>query len=96
VTIDSRQQRFAARLENAFWRKLKELHSNPSSGVPICREVRKENEYGRTIEGMSWPAPGEEPAIRTTTLDDTAAGKSAARRWAREKEAKIGTGVWMW
>ena len=45
---------------------------------------------------MNWPAPGKEPAVRTTILDDTAAAKSAAHRWAREKEAKIGAGVWMW
>jgi len=45
---------------------------------------------------MSWPALGEELAVRTTILDDTAAAKSAAQGWAREKEAKIGAGVWMW
>jgi len=45
---------------------------------------------------MSWPAPGEEPVVRTTILDDTTAAKSAAQRWAREKEAKVGAGVWMW
>jgi len=45
---------------------------------------------------MNWPAPGKEPAVWTTILDDTAAAKSAAQRWAREKEAKIGGGVWMW
>ena len=72
------------------------LHKNPSSGAPICRAVRKEHEHGRTTEGMNWPAPGEEPAVRTTILDDTTAGKSAAQRWAREKEAKVGAGVWMW
>jgi len=96
VTLDSRQQRFAARLENACSSKLKELHSNPSCGVPICRVVRKEHEHGRTTKGMNWPAPGEEPAIRTTILDDTAAAKCAAQCWAREKEAKIGAGVRMW
>jgi len=45
---------------------------------------------------MSWPAPGEEPAVRTTIQDETTAAKSAAQRWPREKEAKIGAGVWMW
>jgi len=96
VTLDSRQQRFAMRPENAGSCKLRELHSNPPSGAPICRVVRKEHEHGRTIEGMSWPAPGEEPAVRTTILDDTAAAKSAAQRWAREKEANIGAEVSMW
>jgi len=96
VTLDPRQQRFAARLENACSSKLKELHSNPSSGAPICRVVRTEPEHGRTTEGMNWPAPGEEPAVRTTILDDTAAAKSAAQRWPRAREAKIRAGVWMW
>ena len=45
---------------------------------------------------MNWPAPGEEPASRTTILDDTTAAESAPQRWAQEKEAKIGAGVWMW
>jgi len=96
VTLDSRQPRFAPIQENACSSKLKELHRNPSSGALICRVVRKEHEHGRTMEGMSWPAPGEEPAVRTTILDDTAAAKSNAQCWAREKEAKIGAGVWMW
>jgi len=96
VTLVSRQPRFAARLENACSSKLKELHSNPSSGAPICRVVRKEHEHGRATEGMNWPAPGEEPAVRTTILDNTAAAKSGAEHWAREKEAKTGAWVWMW
>ena len=45
---------------------------------------------------MNWPAPGEEPMGTTTILDDTTVAKSAAQRWAREKEAKIKAGVWMW
>jgi len=96
VTLDSRQQRFAARLENASSSNLKEVHSNNSPGAPICRLVRKEHANGRTIEGMGWPAPGEGPAVKTTILDDTAPAKRAAQRWAREKEAKLRAGVWMW
>jgi len=45
---------------------------------------------------MNWAAPGEEPAVRTTILDDTTAAKSAAQCWARENEATVGAGVWMW
>jgi len=45
---------------------------------------------------MNWPAAGEEPPVRTTILDNTTAAKSAAQRWAREKEAIVGDGVWMW
>ena len=96
VILDSRQQPFAARLENACSRKLPERHKNPSSGAPICRAVRKELEHGRTAQSMNWPTLGEEPVVRTTILDDTTAAKSAAQRWAREKEAKVGAGVWMW
>jgi len=58
--------------------------------------VKKELEHGRTTEGMSWPAPGEESVVRTVILDDSTAAKRAAQRWAREKEAKVGAGVWMW
>jgi len=60
VTLDSRQQRFTARLGNTCSCKLMELNEDPSSGAPICRAVEKEHEHGRTTDGMSWPAPGEE------------------------------------
>jgi len=95
VILDSRQQRFAARIENACSSKLKELHKNPSSGAPICRAVRREHQPGRTTGGMNCPAPVEETAVRTTILDNATAAKSAAQRWAREKEAKVGEAVWM-
>jgi len=45
---------------------------------------------------MSWPALGEEPVVQTIILDDKRTPKSAAPRWAREKEAEVGVGVWMW
>jgi hypothetical protein len=93
VTLDSRLQRFAARIENTCNSKLKDLHRNASSRAPICRVVRKESEHGRTTEGMNLPAPGEDPAVRTTILDDTSAAKSAAQRLSREKDATIGTRV---
>jgi hypothetical protein len=96
VILDSRQQRFTARLANACSNKLKELHQNPSSGAPICRAVKKEHEHGRTTEGMNWPTPGEESVVRTIILDDDTAAKRAAQCWAREEEAKLGAGVWMW
>jgi len=96
VTSDSRHQRFAARPENACSSKLKELHNNPSSGAPICRVVRTEHEHGRTIPGLSSPAPCQNTAVKTTILDNTASAKSAVQPRAREKEAKIGAGVCMW
>jgi hypothetical protein len=39
---------------------------------------------------MTWPAPGEEPVVKTIILDDKSTAKKAARRWATEKEAKVG------
>jgi len=96
VILESRQQRFAARLANACSNKLRKLHQNPSSGTPVCRAVKKEHEHGRTTEGMSWPAPDEESLFKTVILDNATAAKRAAQRWAREKEAKVGVGVWMW
>jgi len=76
VILDSRQQRFTARLANACSNNLKELHRNPASGAPICRVVKKEHEHGRTTELMNWPAPGEEPEVRTTILNDTTAAQA--------------------
>jgi len=96
VTSDRRQQQFAGRLESACTNNQKELHSNPSSGAPTCRVVRIAHEHGRTTEGMNWPSLGKEPAVTTTILDNTAAAKRAGQPRAREKEAKIGAGVWMW
>jgi hypothetical protein len=90
VILHSRQQRFTERLPNACSSKLTELHEDPSSGTPICRVVETEHEHGWTTEGMSWPAPGEEPIVKIIILDDKSTAKSAAQRWAREKEAKVG------
>ena len=96
VILESRQQRFAARLANACSNRLRKLHQYPSSGTPVCRAVKKEHKHARTTEGMNWPAPGEESVVRTIILDDATSAKRAAQRWAREKEAKVGAGVWMW
>jgi hypothetical protein len=80
VTSDSRQQRFAARLENACRRNLLELHSNPSSRAPMCRVVRKEHKHGLTTEDMNSSALGKQPADRTSILDDTTGAKHATQR----------------
>jgi hypothetical protein len=95
-TFNCNKQRFAVRLENVCSSKVKDIHSNPSSGVPICRVPRKPHEHGRTTEAFNWPAPGEEPAVKTTILDPTVGARRAEQRWAREKESKMGAGVWMW
>jgi len=41
---------------------------------------------------MCWPDPGEEPAVKTTILDDDTAAKRAAKHWTREQEVKVGAG----
>ena len=93
VTLDYRQQRFAALLENTCSSMLKEQHRNPSSGALLWSIVLKEHGHGRTTDGMTWAAMGENPAVRNTILDDTTAAKSPMQRRAREKEAIIGAGI---
>jgi hypothetical protein len=44
---------------------------------------------------MNWLATGEEPTVRSTILDDTAAAKSSAQRWGSETDAKIGAVIWI-
>ena len=56
--LDSRSQRFPARLANASSSKLKKLHHYPTSGAPICEVLREEHEHGRTTEDTDWPPPG--------------------------------------
>jgi hypothetical protein len=96
VTLGYKQQRFISRLANACSSKLKELNEDPSSGAPICRAVEKEHEHGRKTEGISWPAPGEEPVVRTIILHDNVTAYGASQCWEREKGAKVGVGVWIW
>jgi len=96
VILQSRQQRFAAGLAITFSITLRKLHRNPSSGTLVCSAVKKEQKHGRITEGMSWLAPGEESVVRTVKPDDATAAKRVVQCWAREKEAKVGAGVWMW
>jgi len=96
VLFEPRQQHSAARLANACSNKLRELHQNPSSGTPVCRAVMKELKHGQMTEGMSLLAPGKESVVRTVILDDATAANRAAQLWAREQEAKLGAGVWIW
>jgi hypothetical protein len=94
VTLDSRYQLFAAKIENICCSKLNELHCNPSSGALISKAARLAHEDGRTTKGMNCLALGKEHGLRFTPLNDTAAAKRATQRWARESEAKNGAGVW--
>jgi hypothetical protein len=45
---------------------------------------------------MCWPDHGEKPAIKTTILEFHVAAKRAAMLWAKDKEAKSGSGIWTW
>jgi hypothetical protein len=88
---------FAARLASACeGSKQKETYNHPTSGAPICRVIKKEHERGREAETMRWPRPDEEQAVKTVILSDDTAAKREAQCWAREREAKVGAGVWMW
>jgi hypothetical protein len=72
------------------------VHDYPTSGAPICRVIKKEPERGREAETMWWPDPDKEPTVKTVILSDDTAAKREVIRWAREREAKVGKGVWMW
>jgi len=45
---------------------------------------------------MPWPNPDEEPAVKTIGLSKYTASEREAICLARESEAKVGAGVWMW
>jgi hypothetical protein len=79
VSLDSRQQRFTARLVNSCSSKLNELNKDPSSSAPICRVVKKQYEDGQTTVGMSWPAPSKELVVKTIILNDDTTTKRAAQ-----------------
>jgi len=40
--------------------------------------------------------PWKEAAVKTIILDDKVAAQRATKQWARERERKTGSGVWMW
>jgi len=40
--------------------------------------------------------PDEEPAVNTVIMSEDTAAKTEAIRWVREREARVGAGVWMW
>jgi len=45
---------------------------------------------------MRWSHPDEEQAVKMAILSDDTAAKREAKRWVREREAKVGAGVRMW
>jgi len=96
VMLDSRQQRWAARLANAYSSKLREMHKDPSSSTPKHRVAEIKHKQSQRAEGMSWPPPVEEPVVKTILLDDKGTAKRAVQCWATEKEVTVGAAVWMW
>jgi hypothetical protein len=76
--------------------KLQEVYDYPTSGAPIGRVIKKDHERGWKAETMHWPNPDEEPTVKTIILSNDTAAKREVIHWAREKEAKVGMGVWMW
>ena len=76
--------------------QLRKPHQNRSSGMPVCRAVTKDHKDGWTTKGMDGQPPGEESVVRTVILDDATAAIRAAQRCSKEKEAKVGAGVWIW
>ena len=72
-----------------------------TSNTPMAKAMEMAMEMAMAMEVT--PIAIDTASMATLGLTDrnqngtwTAAAKSAAQRWAREKEAKIGAGVWMW
>jgi hypothetical protein len=76
--------------------KSRELYDYPTPGAPVGRVAATEHAPGRRAETMCWPDPGDEPAFKTTILEDDVAAKRAAGIWAKEKDGKSGSGTWTW
>jgi len=94
VVLDSRQQRFAARLASTFeGLEQKETYQHPTSGARICKVIKKEHKRGLEAETMCWPRPEEEQVVKTVKLSDDTAAKREAKRWASEREARVSVGV---
>jgi hypothetical protein len=71
----------------------KETYNHSMSGVPVCRVIKKEHERSREAETMGWARQDEERAVKTVILSDDTAANREAKRFTREKEAKVGAGV---
>jgi len=97
VALDGRQQQFTVRLTSPYeGSKLKTILNHLTSGATMCRVITKEHVRGREAETMCCPNPYEVPAVNTVILSEDTAAKRKANRCAREKEGKLGAGVWMW
>jgi hypothetical protein len=97
VALDASQQRFVARLVSACeGPKSKDLYNYPTPGAPVDRVAAIEHACGRRAETMRRPDPGEEPAVKTTILEDDAAAKRATELWATRKQRNTGSGTRTW
>jgi len=97
VVLDSRQQQFVARLATACeGTKQNKTYNHPTSGAQICSVIKREHQQRPEAETMRRPRPDEEPVVKMVILSNDAAAKREAKRWASEREAKVGAGVWMW
>jgi hypothetical protein len=45
---------------------------------------------------MRWPIPDEEPVVNTIILTAETVANTEVKRCARERQAKVAAGVWMW
>jgi len=95
LALDARQQWMVARLAIVCTgSKSKELYDYPAPGAQVGRVAAIDPACGKTAEAMCWPDPGEEPAVKTTILEDSAVAKRAAEPWAWETECTVGCGTW--
>jgi len=79
VALNPRQQLFMAELTSMYdGSNSQELYHDPTPHPPVGRVAGLEHACGRTAETMCWPDPGEEPAVKTTILEDDATAKRAA------------------
>jgi hypothetical protein len=76
--------------------KPKAVHNHRTFDAMRYRVSTKKHMRGRVAATMRWPNHDEEPAVNTVMLSEDMAGKREAILCAREGQAKVGVGVWMW
>jgi len=82
VALNAQHQWFVPRLASTCeGSKSTELLDYPTPRAPVGRMALIDHSCGRRAETMCWPDPGEEPAIKTTILEDDTMAKRAAALW---------------
>lgn len=70
---DTSQQRFVHRLTSMREGAMLKQHCNHfTPGAPVGRRAALEHTRGSSEETLCWPDPGEEPAVKSTILEDDA------------------------